>query len=94
MSIYPVRCKTWFVYRKVYNDPDAKKDIALQRSIIKGVLQNKRLKCSTCGKPVTNYDTAYVSHAFVYGFDDTNFCNKKCYDKRFNHLTQSGKEIR
>lgn len=82
MSIYPVRVKKWFVCSRSF-DKDTRKEIKLQRDIIKDAIKRGNLECLSCGKSVNNFDTAYVSHAFVYGFNDA-YCNKKCYKSRGN----------
>ena len=76
MSIYPVRAKTWWVCRKD-NSKEMNDDIKLERGIIKTALKTW-LTCLRCGKRIKNWDKCYISHGFVYGFDDA-YCNEKCY---------------
>ena len=80
MSIYPVRVKTWFVCHRKYGKEN-NKEIRFERDLIKYVIKKKTLKCLACGKKVSDYDTAYVSHAFAYGYHDA-YCNKTCYLNR------------
>jgi len=75
MSIYPVRCKKWWVAKKSY-DPEHNRILRLEREIIKNCMSS-HLKCTRCGKRVKDWDKAYVSHAFVYGVEDA-YCNINC----------------
>ena len=72
MSIYPVRCKTWWVVSRSCKLDDRRK-VRLERNIIKSAMK-AGLKCSRCGKNV-EWDKAYVSHAFLYGFNDV-YCGR------------------
>jgi len=77
MSIYPVRVKAWFVCHRKWNE-DIRKEFKIERGLIKYIIKKGTLKCLACGKKVTDWNTAYVSHAFAYGYNDA-YCNKKCY---------------
>jgi len=81
MSIYPVRAKTWFVAHKEY-EPECKRDIKFERDLIKSAIKNGCLTCITCGKKIKDYKKCYISHAFAYGYGDTNYCDKECFSKR------------
>ena len=77
MSIYPVKASKWWAVRK--KDPkEMQDDIKLERSCIKALLKSG-LKCDRCGKMVTlkDWNKCYISHAFVYGFNDV-YCDDKC----------------
>jgi len=79
MSIYPVRVKTWFVCHRKW-DKESRKAFSSERDLLKYIIKKGTLKCLACGKKVTNWNTAYVSHAFAYGYNDA-YCNKECYLK-------------
>jgi hypothetical protein len=71
--IYPVRIKYYFSLNVF-----PKYDLKIELAMIKEKLPS--LKCNICGGPVT-MEKGYISHAFNYGFDDTNYCSKKCFNK-------------
>jgi hypothetical protein len=71
--IYPVRIKYYFTTDYMPED-----ELKIELAMIKGKLPS--LKCNICGGPVT-MEKGYISHAFSYGFDDTNYCSKKCFKR-------------
>lgn len=78
MSLYPVRAYTWFSQNKEYSNV-MNKDLKLQREAIKDAIKEGAIICNSCGNKIKNFNQCFVSHAFAYGFTDTNYCNEKCY---------------
>jgi hypothetical protein len=73
--IYPVRIKDYFTPDHIPED-----ELKIELAMIKERLP--ALKCNICGNPIT-MEKGYISHAFNYGYDDTNYCSKKCFRQRY-----------
>ena len=80
MSIYSVRAKTWWV---VHRDlpKDMKEDIKSEQGILKSLLKDGILKCNRCKKIIKDWNKCFISHAYLYGFDDC-YCDEKCLLER------------
>lgn len=80
--IYPVRIRTWFVNKKSPFHEDLK---YLKRKL-------PELKCMVCGNPIT-LNLGYVSYGFAYGYQDDNYCSKKCMATKYRLVEKNKGEL-